>query len=83
MTRDQIVGDIHGQICDVAELLRVCERAPTQAILANGRELANSYLFMGDYVDRGWYGTGPVATAGYIVSNILHTVRRVRDCVIF
>ena len=53
--REQIIGDIHGQICDVTELLRVCEKTTSPLILSDGRKLANRYLFMGDYVDRGWY----------------------------
>ena len=50
-----VCGDVHGQLHDLIELFRIGGQAPD-----------TNYLFMGDYVDRGYYS---VMTLIFLVKN--------------
>ena len=67
----QICGDIHGQFYDLVELFKAGAifdfRVPALCVSwqVGGDCPETNYLFMGDFVDRGFYSVGPSKCLAY------------------
>lgn len=55
-----ICGDIHGQFHDLKELFKIGKTHFIIYIKIGGSPPDTNYLFMGDYVDRGYYSVETV-----------------------
>ena len=62
-----VCGDVHGQFHDLMELFRIGGRSPD-----------TNYLFMGDYVDRGYYSVETVTLLVAIKVRYRHRITILR-----
>ena len=80
-----VCGDVHGQFHDLIELFRIgiailaflgtTKFPSTRFMFAGGDAPDTNYLFMGDYVDRGYYSVETVTLLVALKVRLMHILR--------